>query len=92
MAADLELGDFEGLLLVDADAPLWQFQHLGVTHLDLQAVVEQFALDALFVFAALRQMIGAAADEEGAAQGGTGEVLGTTLGHFLDQRFTRAVI
>ncbi|MNY42768.1 hypothetical protein D3C86_1776880 [compost metagenome] len=67
MTAHFELGDLEGLLLVDADASLREFQHLWVAHVDLQAVVEQFALDTFFVFAALRQMVGAAADEEGAA-------------------------
>jgi len=36
-------------------------------------VIEQFAVDPLFVFAALRQMIGATADEQTAAQRGTRE-------------------
>jgi hypothetical protein len=36
-------------------------------------VIEQFAIDSLFVFAALRQMIGATTDEQAAAQHGTCE-------------------
>jgi hypothetical protein len=50
---DFELGDFEGLLLVDLYPALRQLQHLGLADIDLQAVVEQFALDPLLVLAAL---------------------------------------
>ncbi|MNH70426.1 hypothetical protein D3C73_225570 [compost metagenome] len=48
-----ELGDFEGLLLVDLYASLRQLKLLRLTDIDLQAVVEQLSLDPLFVLAAL---------------------------------------
>jgi hypothetical protein len=64
----LELGDFEGLLFIDPDPTLRQVEHLGFAHVDLQAMVEQFALDPLFVLVALRQVVGTAADQQGAAQ------------------------
>jgi hypothetical protein len=67
---DFELGDFEGLLLVNAHAALRQLQHLGLADIDLQAVFEQLALDALLVVAALGHLVGAAADQQGAAQCG----------------------
>ncbi|MNI07702.1 hypothetical protein D3C73_607150 [compost metagenome] len=73
MARDFELGDFEGLLLVDFHPALRQLKHLGLTNIDLQAVIEQFALDTFLVLAALRHVIGTAADQQGAAQGGTTE-------------------
>src|SRR5690606_4552927 len=41
-----------------------------LAYVDLQAVIEQATLEALLVLAALRQLVGAAAEEEGAAQGG----------------------
>ncbi|MNF16542.1 hypothetical protein D3C80_2196050 [compost metagenome] len=50
-----------------------QLKHLRLTDIDLKAVIEQFSLDALLVLAALRHLIGAAADQQGAAQGGTTE-------------------
>ncbi|MNG23718.1 hypothetical protein D3C84_1083560 [compost metagenome] len=70
---DFELGDLEGLLFVDPYPALRQLKHLRLTDIDLQAVIEQFALDTLLVFTALRHLIGAAADQQGAAQGGTTE-------------------
>ncbi|MNP28754.1 hypothetical protein D3C76_1217390 [compost metagenome] len=53
MAGNLELGDFESLLLVDFHPALRQLKHLGLTDIDLQAVIEQFALDTFLVLAAL---------------------------------------
>jgi hypothetical protein len=38
---------------------LWQFQH-RLAHFDAQAVIEQLAFGACFVFAALGQLIGTA--------------------------------
>jgi hypothetical protein len=38
---------------VNANPALRQLQHLGLADIDLQAVVEQFALDPLLVLAAL---------------------------------------
>jgi len=46
-----------------------------------QAVIEQFALDPLLVLAALRHLIGAAADQQGAAQGGAPQGSGVSLEH-----------
>src|SRR5690606_26374856 len=72
-ASDLELGDLDSLLFLDAYAPLRQLQHARLAYVDLQAVVEQSAFKALLMLAALRQLIGAAAEKEkGAEQGGTG--------------------
>ncbi|AMS13972.1 hypothetical protein A3218_06585 [Pseudomonas chlororaphis] len=70
---DFELGDFEGLLLVDAYPALRQLKHLRFTDIDLQAVIEQFALDTFLVLAALRHLVGTAAEQQGAAQGGATE-------------------
>ena len=70
MTADFELGHVEGFLLQDAHAALGQFEDLGFADINLQAVREQFALDALLMFAALRQLIGAAAEQQGATEGG----------------------
>ncbi|MNH38654.1 hypothetical protein D3C79_997260 [compost metagenome] len=53
MAGDLELGDFKSLLLVDFHPALRQLKHLGLANIDLQAVIEQFALDTFLVLAAL---------------------------------------
>jgi len=46
-----------------AHPPLGQLQYLGLPHVDLQAVAQQFAFDTLFVLAALRQMVGAASEK-----------------------------
>ena len=73
VARDFEFGDFERLLLVDFHPTLRQLKHLGLADIDLQAVIEQFALDTFLVLAALRHVIGTAADQQGAAQGGTTE-------------------
>ncbi len=53
MTRDFELGDFESLLLVDFHPTLRQLKHLGLADIDLQAVIEQFALDTFLVLAAL---------------------------------------
>ena len=53
VTGDFELGDFEGLLLVDPHPALRQLKHLGLADIDLQAVIEQFALDTFLVLAAL---------------------------------------
>jgi hypothetical protein len=79
-AGDFELGDFEGLLFVNAHAPLRQLQHLGLADIDLQAVVEQLALDPLLVLAALGHLVGAAADQQGAAQAAP-QGVGVSLEH-----------
>ncbi|MCY1364953.1 hypothetical protein D9M69_517810 [compost metagenome] len=50
---DFVFGDFESLLLVDFHPPLRKLKHLGLTDIDLQAVIEQFALDTFLVLAAL---------------------------------------
>lgn len=69
-ARHLELGDLEGLLVVDPDPALRQFEHIGLADIDLQGVFEQLPLDALLMLATLRQLVGAAAQQKAAAQGG----------------------
>ncbi|MNF55251.1 hypothetical protein D3C84_367060 [compost metagenome] len=53
VTSDFVLGDFESLLLVNFHPPLRQLKHLGLADIDLQAVIEQFALDTFLVLAAL---------------------------------------
>ncbi|MNQ99709.1 hypothetical protein D3C85_1154590 [compost metagenome] len=72
-ARDLEFGDFEGLLFLEPHTTLRQLKYLGLTDIDLQAVIEQLALDALLVLAALGHMVGATAEKQGAAQCGAPE-------------------
>jgi len=68
--AVLEGGHLEGLLFVHPHPPLRQFQYARLTDDDLQSVIQQFALDALLMFAPLRQLVGAASQKVGAADGG----------------------
>jgi len=63
VTGDLERRHLEHLLFLHAHPPLGQLQYLGLPHVDLQAVAQQFAFDTLFVLAALRQMVGAASEK-----------------------------
>ncbi|MCY1410856.1 hypothetical protein D9M71_262330 [compost metagenome] len=81
-AGHLERGDLEGLLLLDAHTALRQLELQRSTGVDLQAVVEQLALDPLLEFAALGQLVGTTGEEHGAAQGGAGKAM-TASGHDL---------
>ncbi|MCY1546581.1 hypothetical protein D9M68_825840 [compost metagenome] len=64
-----------------AHTTLRQLQHARLTHVDLQAVVQQFALDALLMFAALRQLIGATTEKDSAAECGADEAGSASLEH-----------
>ncbi|GAB3382376.1 hypothetical protein GCM10027514_22480 [Azotobacter armeniacus] len=68
---------------MDADAPLRQLQHGRLAELDLQAVAQEFAFDALFMLAALGQLVGAAGEQEGAAERGA-EARGASGGHGVE--------
>src|SRR3990167_3200341 len=52
----------KGFLLMHAYSALWQLQYTWFTDINLQAVIEQFALDALLMLATLRQLVGATAE------------------------------
>ena len=91
MTGDIELGDLEGLLFIDAHTPLRQLKHGWRAHIDLQAVGEQFALDAFLVLAALRHVIGTAAQQQGAAHGGAPEGQGVSSEHGVSIWVQRAI-
>src|SRR5690606_34534228 len=93
-ARHFESRDLVALLIMHADMALRQLQHLGFAGVDLQLVIQQFAFDSLLMLAALRQLVGAAAEEEGAAQGGADEAKVAARVHDVsvgrDQRLIRA--
>ncbi len=66
---------------MNANPALWKFQYFGFAYIDLQAVIEQLTLDPLLVLTALRHLVGAAADQQGAAQGGAPQGSGVSLEH-----------
>jgi hypothetical protein len=60
-------------LFIDAYTTLRQLKHCWRTNIDQKAMGEEFSLDAFLVLAALRHVVGTAAQQQGAAHGGTCE-------------------